>query len=203
MGDIAVIAFFIQKRTLQAVKVQRSYWEDTMTIRSTFKVRSDFSENYHVTWGEFHQDALRLAKYLAERHPGKFKRMVVVTRGGMGLGLILARELDIRNIETIGVSAYQDFKTERTAKITKKPSHQFLGNDSKEVLVVEDLVDTGITIELLRDMMPHATFVAIYAKPKGRKQLDYYVRDVPQDTWIHQPWDLEPTRRVPLVGSDS
>ena len=41
----------------------------------------------------------------------------------------------------------------------------------------------------IREMYPKAHFVTIFAKPAGRPLVDDYVVDIPQDTWIEQPWD--------------
>ena len=64
--------------------------------------------------------------------------------------------------------------------------------------MVDDLVDTGRTVEVLRKLMPRAHFAAIYAKPLGRPLVDTYVTEVSQDTWILFPWDSEPQYAQPI-----
>ena len=59
----------------------------------------------------------------------------------------------------------------------------------KGLLVVDDLVDTGQTAKLVRDMLPDAHFAAVYAKPMGRPLVDTFITEVSQDTWIFFPWD--------------
>jgi len=54
---------------------------------------------------------------------------------------------------------------------------------------MDDLVDTGRTAAVLRQLMPKAHFAAIYAKPLGRPLVDTYVTEVSQDTWIYFPWE--------------
>ena len=39
-------------------------------------------------------------------------------------------------------------------------------------------------------MYPKARFVTVFAKPAGAPLVDDYVIDIPQITWIEQPWDL-------------
>jgi xanthine phosphoribosyltransferase len=41
----------------------------------------------------------------------------------------------------------------------------------------------------VRDIVPGAHFAAVYAKPMGRPQVDTFITEVSQDTWIYFPWD--------------
>ena len=59
----------------------------------------------------------------------------------------------------------------------------------KRVLIVDDLVDTGKTARVVRDLLPDAHFAAVYAKPMGRPMVDTFITEVSQDTWIYFPWD--------------
>ena len=65
------------------------------------------------------------------------------------------------------------------------------GSDGKGVLIVDDLVDTGRTAKIVRDMLPGAHFATVYAKPMGRPLVDTFITEVSQDTWIFFPWDLD------------
>ena len=67
-------------------------------------------------------------------------------------------------------------------------------------LVVDDLVDTGATGRIVREMLPKAHFATIYAKPAGRPLVDTFVTEVSQDTWILFPWDTEPQYAQPIAG---
>jgi xanthine phosphoribosyltransferase len=58
------------------------------------------------------------------------------------------------------------------------------------VLIVDDLVDTGKTAGIVRDILPRAHFATVYAKPAGRPLVDTFVTEVSQDTWIYLPWDM-------------
>ena len=57
------------------------------------------------------------------------------------------------------------------------------------VLIVDDLVDTGKTARVVREILPAAHFATVYAKPMGRPQVDTFITEVSQDTWIYFPWD--------------
>ena len=74
--------------------------------------------------------------------------------------------------------------------------------DGTGILVVDDLVDTGRTLELVRKLYPQAHFATVYAKPMGNSQVDTYVTEVSQDTWISFPWDMALQYVEPYRGKD-
>ena len=63
--------------------------------------------------------------------------------------------------------------------------------DGSGWLIVDDLVDTGATGRIVREMLPEAHFATVYAKPAGRPMVDTFITEVSQDTWILFPWDQE------------
>ena len=71
--------------------------------------------------------------------------------------------------------------------------------DPSHVLVVDDLVDTGKTAQLVRQKLPGAHLATVYAKTKGRPQVDTFVTEVSQDTWIYFPWDLGFSYQQPIA----
>jgi xanthine phosphoribosyltransferase len=148
---------------------------------------------FPVSWEQLHRDAKALAWRLAELGP--FERIVAVTRGGLVPAHIIARELDIRIIDTVCISSY-DETTQREAVVLKS-----VPGDGTGCLIVDDLVDTGTTGRLVRDMLPKAHFATVYAKPAGRPIVDTFVTEVSQDTWILFPWDTEPRYAQPIVKS--
>ena len=72
-------------------------------------------------------------------------------------------------------------------------------NDGEDILVVDDLTDTGKTASEVRAMLPRAHFAAVYAKPKGVPTIDTFVTEVSQDTWIYFPWDMGFTYQEPIA----
>jgi xanthine phosphoribosyltransferase len=148
--------------------------------------------DYPVSWEELHRNARLLAWRLLELGP--FKGIVAVTRGGLVPAAIVARELDIRLIDTVCVSSY-DQKDRGTPEILKT-----FDGDGENWLIVDDLVDTGATARIVREMAPLAHFAAIYAKPAGTPFVDSFVTEVSQDTWILFPWDIEPAYAEPISG---
>src|SRR6266436_3924459 len=76
------------------------------------------------------------------------------------------------------------------------------GGTGKGLLIVDDLVDTGKTGRLVRDMIPDAHFATVYAKPMGRPLVDTFITEVSQDTWIFFPWDTGLAFQPPIRGDD-
>ena len=151
--------------------------------------RLPHEKGFHVSWDQIHRDARALAWRLQDETPeGGWKALVAVTRGGMVPSVIVARELDLRTVDTISIKSY-DHATQGEAEILKLPDSDLSG-DGTGVLVVDDLVDTGQTADAVRKILPKAHYATIYAKPKGRNTVDTFVTEVSQDTWIFFPWDM-------------
>ena len=159
-------------------------------------------KGFHVSWDQLHRDARALAWRLDGKGPddGAWKAVVGITRGGLVPAAIVARELDIRVVDTISVKSYSH-QTQREAMVTKQPQADLMG-DGTGILVVDDLVDSGKTLELVRKLFPKAHFATVYAKPKGREQVDTFITEVSQDTWIFFPWDMALQYVQPYRGTD-
>ena len=114
--------------------------------------------------------------------------------------MIVSRELDIRVVDSISVTSYAH-QDRRDAEITKFPQADLMG-DGSGILIVDDLVDSGKTLELVRSLYPKAHFATVYAKPSGKPQVDTYVTEVSQDTWIFFPWDMAMQYVQPFRGKD-
>jgi xanthine phosphoribosyltransferase len=98
---------------------------------------------------------------------------------------IVARELDLRLIDTVCVRSYRD-QARGAPEVLKE-----VRIETADWLIIDDLVDTGATARLVREMLPKAHYATVYAKPDGRPLVDTYVTEVSQDTWILFPWDTE------------
>jgi xanthine phosphoribosyltransferase len=145
---------------------------------------------FPVSWDQFHRDARALAWRLAEAGP--FSAIVCITRGGLVPAAIVARELNLRVIETVCVASYDAPSRQGELMVLKTVAESVVklgGADGKGILIVDDLVDTGKTAKVVRELLPGAHFAAVYAKPMGRPMVDTFITEVSQDTWIYFPWD--------------
>jgi xanthine phosphoribosyltransferase len=144
---------------------------------------------FPVSWDQFHRDSRALAWRL--HAAGPFDALVCITRGGLVPAAIVARELNVRMIETVCVASYHDYKNQGDITVIKGVAAGItaMRGAGKRVLIVDDLVDTGKTAKVVRDLLPAAHFATVYAKPMGRPLVDTFVTEVSQDTWIYFPWD--------------
>ena len=140
-----------------------------------------------TTWHETHRDAADLAARLAPLGP--WQGLVIVSRGGLVPGALVARALGIVLIETICMSSYRGRAKGPVKLIKGVPAS--LG-DGSGWLMIDDLADSGATADEARRLLPSAHFATLYAKPAGRPFVDTFVREVPQDVWIDFPWDRDP-----------
>ena len=142
---------------------------------------------FPVSWDQFHRDARALAWRLAASGP--FTAIVAITRGGLVPAAIVARELNVRLIETVCVESYHDYTKQGELRVLKGVAESIVKLGGKGVLIVDDLVDTGKTAKVVRELLPGAHFATVYAKPMGRPLVDTFITEVSQDTWIYFPWD--------------
>ena len=152
-----------------------------------------YQRTYPISWDQLHRDARALAWRLLDKD--FFRGIIAVTRGGLVPAAIIARELDIRLVDTICVSSYDWQNQKGEVKLLKG-----IEGDGEGWLIVDDLVDTGRTGKLIRELLPKAHFACVYAKPAGRPLVDTFITEVSQDTWILFPWDAESQFVQPLAG---
>jgi xanthine phosphoribosyltransferase len=164
--------------------------------------RLPHEKGFHISWDQIHRDSRALAWRLDGHGPdnGTWKAVVAITRGGMAPAMIVARELDIRTVDTISVKSY-DHQQQADAVILKSPDRELMG-DGTGILILDDLVDTGKTLKVVRDLFPKAHYATVYAKPKGRPMVDTFITEVSQDTWIFFPWDMALQYVEPYRGTD-
>lgn len=145
----------------------------------------------YVTWDEVQSHCRQIAARILALDK-KFEKILVITRGGMFPAGILARELEIRRIENICVDTYdlKDAQKIKAATLLKPAADEFLS----DVLIVDDLADTGATLKMVRDMTRDSLVVTIFAKSAGETLVDLFHERVPQNTWVRFPWDTEKGR---------
>ncbi len=152
--------------------------------------RLPHEKGFDISWERIHRDSRALAWRLDKQGPGvdgAWRSVVAITRGGMVPACIVARELNIRHVDTICVVSY-DHQSQGEAEVLKAPDPSI--GDGEGVLVIDDLVDTGRTLDVVQKLYPKAHFATVYAKPKGRPLVQTFITEVSQDTWIFFPWDM-------------
>ena len=135
------------------------------------------TENFFVSWEELHRDTRTFARQLLPA--SQWRGAIAITRGGMIPAAIIARELDIRLLDTICIKTYEK-QDKGQSEILKTVDAKF--GDGEGFLLIDDLVDTGTTARAVKALVPKARFVTVYAKPEGRREVDDFIKEVPQNT---------------------
>lgn len=158
---------------------------------------------------EIDQRVGELAKQLNHDYAGKRDVVVVaVLTGAIMFTMDLYKRLDLyAHIDFVDVSSYQG-GTSSTGSV--KLLHD-LKNDikGKDVIVCEDIVDTGRTLKFLIDLLKDRgansiKICSIFDKPAGRVvdvQADYVGFDVPNEFLVGYGLDYQGLyRNLPYIG---
>jgi xanthine phosphoribosyltransferase len=151
---------------------------------------SPYQDEIVISWPELHRDARYLSHVLADL--GEWRGIIAITRGGLVPAALIARELEIRLIDTVCVVSYG--AGEGGAAEQQQGELHWLKRvpgDGAGFLLVDDLVDTGRTAKAVRETLPRAHFATLYAKPLGRPVVDTFVKEFKQEKWIYFPWDID------------
>ena len=141
------------------------------------------SDKIYISWEDFHNQVKALATKI--KATGTFNRIVAVSRGGLIPAGILAYELDIRNCDVINMSSYDGEIKRQDDAIEIKG---LLADIDEKTLIIDDLSDSGRTLDLLHRQYPKAVRVCVYTKPNGQGACDIFAQNLPNQ-WVVFPWD--------------
>ena len=159
--------------------------------------RIPYEDEIIISWVELHRDARYLSEELHKKGP--WRGIIAVTRGGLVPAALVARELDIRLVDTICVTSYDAGSAGAAAQVQGNVTVlKGVAGNGEGYLLIDDLVDTGRTAQAVRKLLPKAYFATLYAKPAGRPIVDTCVKEFKQTKWIHFPWDIEYTFATPI-----
>jgi xanthine phosphoribosyltransferase len=163
--------------------------------------RIPYEDEIIISWVELHRDARYLSEVLHQKGP--WKGIIAVTRGGLVPAALVARELDIRLVDTICVTSYDSGSEGGIAGAPEQQQGKVqvlkgVSGEGDGYLLIDDLVDTGKTAQVVRQLLPKAHFACLYAKPAGRPVVDTFVKEFKQTKWIHFPWDIEYKFATPI-----
>lgn len=148
-----------------------------------------------VSWEEYNRliESLSLKVY---ESGWAFDKILCLARGGVRVGDVISRIYDV----PLGILATSSYREAAGTQQGDLDIAQFItitrGSLDGKVLLVDDMVDTGLTFNRVREHLRHQ-FPAITELRtavlwwKGRAQAtpDYYVQRLPTNPWIHQPFE--------------
>ncbi|HEY5821585.1 MAG TPA: phosphoribosyltransferase [Propionibacteriaceae bacterium] len=117
-----------------------------------------------------------------------------IARGGLIPAGALAYALDTKNLFTLSVEFYTGVNTRLDVPVMLPPFLDVHDLDDATVLIVDDVADTGKTLELVHDFcaghVAEARTAVLYEKPHSVIKADYAWRYT--DRWINFPWSTLP-----------
>ncbi|MEA5579762.1 phosphoribosyltransferase [Nodularia harveyana UHCC-0300] len=152
--------------------------------------------NLYISWSDYHQKIERLAAQIYQSG-WKFNQIVCLARGGMRVGDIISRiykqPLAILATSSYGGSGQQERGNLTLARHLTMTTEK-LGS---QVLLVDDLVDSGVTLEQSIPWLQQNSNYAVkeirtavlWYKACSTIKPDYYVDYLPDNPWIHQPFE--------------
>ena len=149
----------------------------------------------HVSWSDYHQKIENLAAKVYQSH-WHFNQIVCLAKGGLRVGDILCRIYD-QPLAILATSSYVGSgKQERGSLTFASNLTMTTPNLGSHILLVDDLVDSGVT---LQQAIPWLTqhyaqieeirTAVIWYKACSTVIPDYYVDYLPDNPWIHQPFE--------------
>lgn len=142
------------------------------------------ADKVYINWNDFHQDVKNLCAKI--KQSGEYDKIVAISRGGLVPAGIIAYELNIRNSAVINIATYVGAEH---LKLDEVDRPEAVGKVDEKTLIVDDLADSGQTFRVMRRQFPKGKYVTVYAKEKGKNEVNLYAREVP-DEWIVFPWDI-------------
>ena len=143
-----------------------------------------------VTWDEVHKLSLMLAEKVVKS--GYFPDILIgILRGGFIIARIVADALDIDDLGVVEVKFYKSIGERAERPIITQPL--IMEVRDKNVLIVDDVVDSGRTLEIVSQQVrlrgaKKVKSAALFVKPRSIINPDYYI--IKTNKWILFPWEL-------------
>ena len=150
----------------------------------------------HVSWSEYNGKIEELACQI--RDSGwKFNQIICIAKGGLRIGDIFCRlfnqPLGILSVESYG----GDMNDERGNIIFSRDLAKTTPNLGSHVLLVDDLVDSGVTLRKGIEWLQHfygfyieeIRTAVLWYKAVSDIEPDFYVDFLEDSPWIHQPFE--------------
>ncbi len=142
-----------------------------------------------------YEDFLADTKDLTEKINWKFDSIIAIARGGMALAHLLGEYYDIREVYSINTIGYDDRVKLDHVKVFNIPELR----EAKNVLIVDDIVDSGDTLvevlKVLGNAYPNITFrvATLFYKKSAKIAPDWYAQEA--DRWIDFFWSIDLNRK--------
>ncbi len=149
----------------------------------------------HITWSEYHHKIETLAVKIYQSD-WQFNQIVCLAKGGLRVGDILCRLYD-QPLAVLSTASYGGENNQQRGQIKFSEHLATIQPLGDRILLVDDLVDSGVSLaESLNWLttkyganIAEMRTAVIWYKSTSIKIPDYYVDYLPDNPWIHQPFE--------------
>jgi uncharacterized protein len=154
----------------------------------------------HVSWDEYHQKIEQLAVQI-HQSGWQFNQIVCLAKGGLRIGDVLARLYDLP-LAILSTASYSsdspgDLQNQRSTLVFSQDLTKTTAHLGSHVLVVDDLVDSGVTLKKTLPWLDRkygfyieeVRTAVLWYKACSVIKPDYYVDHLQDNPWIHQPFE--------------
>jgi len=158
----------------------------------------EWDENHlHVSWQDYHRKTEELAIQVSDSG-WDFNQVVCIAKGGLRVGDVFARIFDLP-LAILSVESYKGTgtKNQQGAITFSRDLAKTTPNLGSRVLLVDDLVDTGVTLEKTIAWLNHfygfyldeVRTAVIWQKATSTFKPDYKIDYLDTSPWIHMPFE--------------
>jgi uncharacterized protein len=144
-----------------------------------------------LTWEAFGAAARELAETVT-RDGFRPDALLGIARGGLVLAGALAYSLGVKSVFMVNVEFYTGVDERLEQPVILPPALRVRDLAALRVLIVDDVADTGATLEVVRDLcreeVADARTCVLYEKPGSVIRCDWAWRRT--DRWIEFPWSM-------------
>lgn len=155
----------------------------------------------YISWTEYGNLAEALAQKV--RSTGKpYDLIVGIARGGIPVAMVVSDRLGVK-VDFINVKSYSGIGERATPKIISTVTESV---DEKNILLVDDLVDQGDTMAMVKRYLAEqgpktVDSAVLFKKPWSKVEPDYFLEVV--DKWIVFPFELSEVNRLRVARGDA
>ena len=123
----------------------------------------------YFSYHDIHTDCIKLAKIIKKKYNPK--KLVIISKGGLIPGSIIAHYLEIEDINIISIRNIKEIKS------------------LEKIIIVNDLINTGKTAEIIKKNIPNSKLIVLYKKKSIKKNCDLSLYKFDSNELIVLPWE--------------
>ena len=148
----------------------------------------------YVSWAEYGRLSSKLVRRVRSS-ANRIDLVIGISRGGIPVAMVISDELGVK-IDIINVKSYKGIAERGQPRIISTLTEDVNG---KRVLLVDDLVDEGATMEavvryLSGEKPKELKTAVLFKKPWSKFEPDFYLEVL--DEWVVFPWERGEVGRI-------